>query len=285
MVRPLFVVSLSTLCLTAALWFWRSGVAPALVSDPIVLVDDYFTYQLHQPDATATLERDLDEVSGVAWVDEQTLAMVNDEDGLIFLWDTPTESVRQEIDFGKSGDYEGLALSDEASTIFVLRSDGDVYEVRDFKSNPHTIKHENSLSSDNDTEGLAYDTQQRALLIACKASGAIEGKKGLKNTLAYRLSLSNFADLNPLMDAKKRISPSGLAVHPVTHHYYLLSSRDRQLVVYDRHHNVLQQIHLPKALLSQPEGICFSPGGTLFLTSEARGQRAQLLRFEPQKQP
>ena len=246
-----------------------------------VLTDGDFTYRLHEPNVSSLLNKKLDEVSGLAHVEPHILAMINDEDGLIFLWDIRSEDVADEIDFGKGGDYEGIAV--EGSTAYVLRSDGDVYRVANFRTNPHTEKHENPLDDDNDTEGLAYDPTSKNLLIACKATGRMKHQPDSEAVLVYQFSSSSPDELVPWLTADGiSLRPSGIAVHPQTNHYYLLSSADRQLVVFGSNRLLLQQIDLPKKLFPQPEGICFSPDGTLYIANEKRKDQATLLQFDPQ---
>ena len=246
-----------------------------------VITDGDFTYRLHAPDVSSSLSKDLNEVSGLAYAEAHTLAMINDEQGLIFLWDTRSEKIIEEIDFGKDGDYEGIAV--EGLTAYVLRSDGDVYQVVNFRTSPQTEKHENPLDDGNDTEGLAYDPVSKNLLIACKATGRIKYQPDSEEVLVYQFSPDSPDELVPRLTADGiSLRPSGIAVHPQTNHYYLLSSPDRLLAVFGADRSLLQQIDLPKKLFPQPEGICFSPDGTLYIANEKRKDRATLLQFDPQ---
>jgi uncharacterized protein YjiK len=38
---------------------------------------------------------------------------------------------------------------------------------------------------------------------------------------------------------------------------------------------------LDKELLPQPEGICFSPDGIMFISSEGKGGKGRILVFQP----
>ena len=276
--RYTLVGIITVLFFVGLLWLWpetKSEVTSA------VITDGDFTYRLHEPDVSSSLSKDLNEVSGLAYGEAHILAMINDEDGLIFLWDTRSEEIIEEIDFGKDGDYEGIAV--EGLTAYVLRSDGDVYQVANFRTSPQTEKHENPLDDGNDTEGLAYDPVSKNLLIACKATGRMKHQPDSKAVLVYQFSSSSPDELVPWLTADGiSLRPSGIAVHPQTNHYYLLSSADRQLVVFGSDRTPLQQIDLPKKLFPQPEGICFSPEGTLYIANEKRKDRATLLQFDPQ---
>ena len=275
--RLVSISALAALFLGALLWFHPPD--PPTVRTA-VLVNDDVTYHLHQPDRTAALSKELDEASGLAYVTPNTLAMVNDEEGEIYLWDTQTDKIIEEIDFGKDGDYEGLAI--DGTTAYVLRSDGDVYQVTSYRQNPATTKYENPLSDDNDTEGLWYDTPSNSLLIACKATGQTKSFPDAESTLVYQYALESPDTLVPWLTLDgPRVHPSGIARHPRTHCYYVLASADRQLLVFSPERTLLQRTDLPKKLFPQPEGICFTPDGTLYIANERRKNTATLLQFNP----
>ena len=278
MIRYTLVGIITVLFFVGLLWL-RSETKSEVTS--AVITDGDFTYRLHEPDNIASLSKKLDEVSGLAYGEARTLAMINDEEGLIFLWDTRSAKIIEEIDFGKDGDYEGIAV--EGLTAYVLRSDGDVYQVANFRTSPQTKKYENPLDDDNDTEGLAYNPTNKNLLIACKATGRIKYQPDSEKVLVYQFSPDSPDELVPWLTADDiSLRPSGIALHPQTSHYYLLSSPDRQLAVFGSDHTLLQQIDLPKKLFPQPEGICFSPAGTLYIANEKGKDRATLLQFNPQ---
>ena len=60
------------------------------------------------------------EVSGIAYMGDQKIAAVQDEKGIIFVYNLSTSSIEKEILFGEDGDYEGIALA--GSTAYVLKS-------------------------------------------------------------------------------------------------------------------------------------------------------------------
>jgi sugar lactone lactonase YvrE len=41
-------------------------------------------------------------------------------------------------------------------------------------------------------------------------------------------------------------------------------------------------IRLNRKLFPQPEGICFSPDGKLFISTEGKGQPGKIMLFKPQ---
>ena len=84
-------------------------------------------YTLNQPDLVLKLKSTLKEISGLTFIDEQHLAVVQDEKGKIYQLDIATGEIVGDERFDKDGDYEGIEFVD--GEMYVLRSDGDVYRV------------------------------------------------------------------------------------------------------------------------------------------------------------
>ncbi len=83
------------------------------------------------------LPKILREVSGIAHMGNNKIACVQDEDGIIFIYDLVSSRIEEEIEFAGAGDYEGISLVGE--TAYVLRSDGTIFEVTNFnKAAPQT---------------------------------------------------------------------------------------------------------------------------------------------------
>ncbi len=251
-----------------------------------------FSYQIDTPSQVHFLPSELNEISGVEWLPNGLLACVQDEKGKIFLYNPSEKIVVGTYEFADDGDYEGLALAD--STLYVLRSDGDLYRVAREGGKKATLKIETPLSIDNDAEGLAYDPTENQLLIACKADAGLKEKhKKHKSVFAYNLQTQKlnknprlYLDLEDLARkmVKRKVlefAPSGIAVHPTTQHFYIIASVGKRLLVLDRNGSFLHQEPLDHKYFHQPEGICFAPDGTLFISNEAKGQQANILVFSP----
>ena len=77
--------------------------------------------------------------------------------------------------------------------------------------------------------------------------------------------------------------PSGIAVHPVSGNIYIIASVGNLLMVYSRESIMLAMIKLRTKYFPQPEGICFSPDGSLYISNEGDEDEATILRFERKK--
>ncbi|RYZ51565.1 MAG: hypothetical protein EOP49_11410, partial [Sphingobacteriales bacterium] len=127
----------------------------------------------------------LEEVSAIAYLGAGEFACVQDERGIVYVYSTTAGKILHEIPFGPSGDYEGLAVAGQ--TAYVLRADGQIFEVKNFDSGkPSTTTHKTSLTAKQDTEGMCYDASNNRLLIAIK--GAEPGSTDYKGIYSFSLA-------------------------------------------------------------------------------------------------
>src|SRR5690606_21985581 len=79
------------------------------------------------------LPGELKEVSGIALMNDNQFACVQDEQGTIFIYNTSTAKNEKKINFGGRGDYEGIAIN--GNMAYVVRADGNLFEVDMNKEN------------------------------------------------------------------------------------------------------------------------------------------------------
>lgn len=268
-----------------------------------------FPYSLSSPSITFVLDEDLREISGLSFQKGNKLLCINDEQGSIFQYDILKNEVIKKVKFGKSGDYEGIEIVGE--DVFVLRSDGKLYQILDFEnSSSETIKIKTGLNAKNNTEGLAYDSSTQSLLIACKANPGddpnLDGKRAIysysirehrldefpvllidQDMLSDILNLDGYTRfsykiLNSLQSSQGGFTfqPSGIAVHPITQNIYVIGSVGKLLLVFDTKGELLAVNKLKRKIFPQPEGICFAPDGTLFISTEGKGGMGKIYQFD-----
>ena len=255
-------------------------------------------YDFTRPTTTYAVPKGLSEFSGHTWAGAQQLVGVEDEEGELYFYNLRTQQLDSIVHFAGNGDYEDVTRLPDGW--LVLRSDGQV-----FKRTAHaTQAFATGLTAANEPEGLCYDPVTGTLLVACKgAPGA-----GLPATqrAIYQLDLRTYraaarpayvldaaavlarspGAVRPGQSAAKaqqpsRFAPSAVAVHPRTHHVWVLSARGNDLVELDAQGQLLSVRTLDAALFPQPEGLAFAPSGDLFISSEAgsNGGLARLYRF------
>jgi len=250
-------------------------------------------YNLRRPDTVFVLPDTLREVSGITMLDSSMLACVQDENGIVFIYDTRSARIIRQFSFSGNGDYEGIARVQNA--LYVLMSNGILYHITDYRSDGKIIPLPTGIPCDNN-EGLCYDETGNRLLIACKSppgkEGAYKGErciysfdpgtKKLSEKPVYKTdigSIRKFVSLRRTDVHDLKFRPSAIAIHPFTKKIWLLSASDHLLFIFSREGAPQHVELLDTALFSQAEGITFSANGDLFISNEAHGKKATLLRF------
>jgi hypothetical protein len=262
-------------------------------------------YDLTLPDNVYTLPEDLREISGLAYLEPAMFVCVQDEHGILYTYNPATNRTATN-NFGADGDYEDLARVGQ--TVYVLRSDGCLFEVINFSSETaKVISYETGIPA-RDNEGLCYDAAGHRLLIAPKsASGkgaefkdkrmvyAFDLKtKSLQQEPAFTLDLKEIAQFAQnagiTLETKKtkkvkivspviHLKPSAMAIHPITGQLYLLSAVSRHLLVFDPNGTIRDIEQLDAELFNKAEGITFNEKGDLFIANEGQDKPATILRF------
>jgi uncharacterized protein YjiK len=257
-------------------------------------------YDFDQPTDKYFLGEDLEEISGLSWFDGNRLACVQDESGRVFIYDPEADKVTKRIKFGRSGDYEGVEWVGDS--LYVIKSDGTLLSFPATADEPVVTTTELPFTGDIDIEGLGYDPRSKHLLLAVKAlrdsSDKLVPDKRVyafdpvrrqllpepfitlrQDVLEAFIKTHERAKTNKKKEEKVVYKPSGVAVHPLTGEVYLLASEGKKLLVLDRQGTIRAAVQLSPRMLKQPEGICFAPGGDLYISSEGRGEDGFILRF------
>lgn len=244
--------------------------------------------ELYIVNTTWELPKDLKEVSGIAWLTPHTFACVQDEDGIIFIYNTKSKSITNKVEFGESGDYEGIAIVDKDA--FIMRSDGTVFEVTDFESkNKEVSSFSTGFSIKNNMETLTYNKETERLITVPKDEGLendnfksiyeidIDTKKTEDTPfLKIDMNADAFGDFRK-KKAEKTFNPSDAAIHPKTQDIYVLEGKNPKLVIFSSKGAIKKVIELNKDTFPQPEGITFSKDGILYISNEANKGPATLL--------
>jgi uncharacterized protein YjiK len=234
------------------------------------------------------------EISGLTYLENNILAAIQDEKGIIYHIDISKKEVVSKFRFAKNNDYEGIEIAQ--NHYYIISSDGDLYSLNKNEiEEPNTVKLEMPLSSKNDVEGLAYDAQNQQLLIACKGDPKTKNSNPVGKAV-YAFSLKdkslnliytiNKDSLIKSLDSDKsknvKFSPSAIALHPITGDVFILSHVDKYLIALTKKGRIKSAAKLNPKIFKQPEGICFSPSGTLFISNEGKGSRGNILQFKYQ---
>jgi uncharacterized protein YjiK len=247
-------------------------------------------FDIFQPTASHELPEVLDEISGLTYFENNMLAAVEDEHGRIYFLDGTDGSLVREIRFEGRGDFEAIEFYD--GIFWVLKSNGDLYSVT-VGEEVSSKKYDTGLKRNNDTEGLTVYRGRH--VIACK-NEASAGDNDLKGKALYFLNKSQHIaegdywlirknDLEDLIRQRipelkiNAFDPSGISVDPISGMIYVISA-DHIMAVLNPDGSLAEVVLLDRKLYRQPEGICFTPSGDLYISSEADGKKPLLFRLE-----
>ena len=283
---------------------WKNSKMGAKKYDP---KKPSFRYKLTKPQTKAKLNKQLREISGIAYDEANArLLAVNDEVGKIYILDPAKGDIISQQKFGFPGDYEDLTLVGEL--LYVIKSDG-LINVLSSVTLTSIQKMKSGLSISNDVEGICYDSESKRLLLACKGnpdSRTADAPKGSRSIYAFD-PLTQTLDQNPFLlitkDAledfvkthankktkKKRlkkfvkrakeIAPSAIGIHPISGKIYVLSSVGKLLVVFNRDQQIEHIEFLNSKIHKQPEGLTFASNGDLFISNEGPSGKGVVYRF------
>lgn len=281
-----------------------------------------FPYDVSNPTETFSLDVALREISGLTISpDNSQLACLQDESGQLFYLDKKTGKATPSVIFQNSGDFEGIEFVKD--TLWATTSKGKLFKIWNLEKTPFDVQifKIESLKQAN-IEGLGYDALNHRLLLSAKgdkndgASLRTVWAFDLKNqtpspnnrdfgsvstvSKAFDIQLSGFqAFLKDKTDKSYEklnkdyvekptpsgfeFGPSGIAVHPLNGHIYIVSATNRTLIVLSAEGKVLEMVKLDKTLFPQPEGLCFDADGTMYISNEAKDNpNANLLVFKMQ---
>ena len=252
-------------------------------------------YNFEKPAIIFSMDAFLTEISGLSFnAENNTLLAINDEQGFIYELNTMTGEVLGRQKFGSSGDYEGIEKI--GNNVYTIKSNGRIIKITPDGS----FEIETQLSLKNDVEGLGYDNLNKRLLLSCKAQTlSKDDPKGSKAIYSFnpateelnkepfllikRKKVARFLQNNgggeKAQDRAKGFSPSGIAIHPITNHLYVVSARESMMLVFSSEHKLTQCVFFDMGIMPQPEGICFSPDGTLFVSTEGQGKRGKIFVY------
>ena len=250
---------------------------------------------------------ELNEISGISFVNDSILVAVQDEEGILYFYDLFKEAIVHQYEFWKGKDYEDLAVVGD--DLFVVNSSGTIYELKNFNKGHSTpLVHKTILSEENNIEGLAYDKKNNRLLLAVKdlSLDKDESKKDiyefnlntkkLNEKAVYSIRLSDVEDYfkgDEIEEISKKLlkslgnqnlnqvfRTSALSFHPQTGELYVLSSLNNIIAVLNEQGKISRILELDGKEFIQPEGLAFTSDGRLFVSNEGKNKRANIIEIK-----
>jgi len=224
------------------------------------------------------MPKELNEISGIAFIDKHTLACVQDEKGIIFLYDLQKSEITQRIAFAGKGDYEGIAL--KGKDAYVVTGDGVLYEVTNFLSDEKEVNlYSLSLPNEAESEALCYDSISGKLLLAFKNHEKDEINPGLFAFDLQTKTLSDTAILqvnfrSPALRKKDRDKykklwqPADLAVDPASGGILMLDAINGHLMELSPEGRLEKLSSIDRKIIRHPEGIAIAADGRIYLCND-----------------
>ncbi len=233
-------------------------------------------YDLNNP-VTIKLPLELDEISGVAYYAKDTSVMaINDEYGRLYKIFLNRPNIIHTWPFTKGADFEDVSLID--SNFYVLKSNGNIICFRFItRDSIYFAEYTFPFGTQNEFEILYFDSSRQKIMLICKDCES--DKKSYLSTFSFdpwtlEYEASPFQiDVTKIAAAigekKIRFKPSAAAINPVTRELYIISAVNDLLVIADDAGRTKKVFKIDGGLFKQPEGITFSPQGTMIISNEA----------------
>lgn len=264
------------------------------------------SYDFTKPSVNDVLPTSLQEISGLTIIDSTTIACIQDENGILFLYDIKNHKLKHQYTFGLNGDYEGITKVGEL--LYVLRSDGVLFELKDYTTKKLKVKTYATRVPAINNEGLCYDSINHRLLIGAKGKinkdplnkdlrciyefdlkSKILNQKPTYNFNTIDINL--FAKLHDFKFSKRttkngkvvetslKFNTSEIAIHPITKQLYVLSANDHCLFIFNNKGELEHIEPLNSALFNKAEGLSFYPNGDILISNEGQAHQPTLLKF------
>lgn len=228
---------------------------------------------------TWEMPEELKEISGIAFLEPNRIASVQDEDGIIFIYDLSTSKVEKTIEFGGSGDYEAITI--HGSDAYVLRSDGTIFRVNDFMTKADTeIFESDFFSTKNDMESLFFDTSENRLLITSKAKDPVSNEytgiyavdpstMQVQKDPVYKMTFEDeIFEEKRKKNAARSYAPSEVYRDPNTGDLLVLEATQPHLLIMHSNGDPKALHRLDSKVFPQPEGITFDAAGNMYISNE-----------------
>lgn len=270
----------------------KGGAAAAAVASPP-------GYDLGAPVKYAFGEA-LREISGICFLrgKADTMYAIEDEDGKLFSFHLGGGiHVRK---FGGHGDYEDVTVLDDKE-FAVLRSDGSLFVFpvgavgggKEGSGGKKSVRAYVHILPAGEYEGLFGDEGGRLIALCKNCSVDDQSKEVTAYTLGYdgghslvvrdHFQIEVPADSLTSTHKHVKFHPSALARHPLTGEWYVISSVNKVLIVFDEKWKVRGMYSLDPILFKQPEGLAFNAQGDMYISNEGGQGRANVLLFRYKK--
>ncbi len=243
------------------------------------------------------LNDNLKNISGLCFTDDGRLFCEVDDSSGISQLDTSSGKILKTFFVGTGyknhpdrikSSFEDLSIV--GNRFFIMNSHGKLYESKEGNEGEYvqyTI-YKTKLNSDNNVEGLCYDPETNALLMACKDYPG-EGFEKSRAIYTFSLLTMTMSDtprfVIPTGKMKRNtidgeFRPSGIALQSISGTFFVLASHGHTIVEISKEGDIINQKDLPEEIHPQPEGITFSKDNTLYISDEGKAEHPRLTVYK-----
>ncbi len=239
----------------------------------------------------------LREISGLAMTRDHRLLAHNDEEGLLFEIDLQNGSTHGKFELADSrgrieDDFEGIAVTEDR--IYLVSSSGKLYEFEEEDVESVLFStHATGTGRHCEVEGLAYDAKRKDLLLLCKEPRS-EDLRGKVAVFRWSTEAKRSRPEPPLVIPESdfgrhlgddRFRPSGIELHPVTGHYFIVAAAQDAIAEVTPEGQVVSVTRLDARWHRQTEGVAFDPEGALILADEGGRGNGRLTMYAAPGRP
>ncbi|MFN0158640.1 MAG: SdiA-regulated domain-containing protein [Bacteroidota bacterium] len=239
-------------------------------------------YDLSTPAKKFTLHDNVSEASGLATTPDGRLLTHDDEKGVVYQVDYTNGKIIKRFSIGSAfleEDFEGIAVKKD--TVFLVASNGNIFEFREGQNGDKKKfqLYRTTLSTKNDIEGLEYDPISDCLLLVCKGAPG-KGHGDNKAIYAFSLKTKKLEDKPRMLvsvkemekaGVPKNFNPSGIALHPASGTFFIISADAGAVIEVDRTGKLLAHAKFPRKPNRHPEGIAFAPDLSMLICNDGQG--------------
>ena len=286
-------VKTASLCFIGVLALATAGATASAPQAQSAALLDKFDFR--EKSAThVELPRALQEISGLAVTSDGRVFAHGDERAIVVQIDACAAKAVKSFALGAPpvrGDFEGIAVVGER--FFLITSNGQLYEFRDgpdASAVPFSVR-DTGFGKVCEIEGLAYDPDDRVLLMGCKQPLRREERPAI-NVLRWSLDRSAAAAppslTIPLGDVAKRVGGKAFHTSAIERdarsgHNLLVAGPERVIAEVTAKGSFVAAHELRRALHPQPEGLTLLGDSVLVIGDEGANGRASITCYRRQR--
>ena len=245
-------------------------------------------YHFHFPDEIYKLPKELNEISGLGFINDSIFAAICDSRPNLYLVNINTMKIMDKLFVAQQGDFEDVTVCGD--TAFILQSNGVLWMVSGLLKPGFISSDTLKLEQPFELEGLCHNASGDTLFIAAKYWHKDENKHDRElPVFAYSIK-DRKLDPVPVFyipvslgseKAKHPFHTSGLLRLGSPFYWIAISTNNKYIAQLNSKGKKDTVMSLNEELFNQPEGISINKNGTIFITNEGKSEKDKptILKF------